>query len=125
MTELNVTYQNVVDLLIQKVPELRPLLDSHLHDQFGQLLQHVFFGDVTRYVVEQLHSSETDVVQRVLYFLNSAMESSDARVKELVLASFLENIDQNDRSFGQLNSMMGSNLRRELKRSGRSGSAYE
>jgi hypothetical protein len=121
MAEQEINYDNVINLLIQGVPELQPLLNEHLNDQFGQLLPHLFFGDLTRYVMEQMRKSQIEsqrqppeVVRRIIGILEKAMLSSDMQAKELVQASFLENLDATDSAYSQLKSAMSPNLRREL-----------
>ena len=122
MPAQEINYDNVVELLIEKVPELRPLLDKHLEDQCGELLQHVFFGDLTRYVLEQMHSLQEqspsrlpEAVRRILDFLEIALTSSDTLTRELVGVSFIENLDPTDPAFGQLKSALNPNLRRDLE----------
>src|SRR5258707_5953730 len=123
MTCQGIHYDNVVDLLIQKVPELQPLLNEHLEDQFGQLLQHVFFGDLTRYVMKQMHLLQPQpsrdlpgAVRRILDFLEIVLKSSDMRARELVEASFLENLDQTGPAYAQLKLALNPSLRLALER---------
>jgi hypothetical protein len=40
--------------IVERFPKLSPLLREHLHDNSGELLPHVFFGDLTRYAVALL-----------------------------------------------------------------------
>jgi len=121
MTDQQLTYSNVLDLLLQQIPELRPLFDKHLKDQFGEPLQHVFFGDLTRYTIEQVRAAETNIDQnslsvakRILDFLEHAMNCSDGLVPELVSVSFLENLRPGDKACQKLTTMFGPNLRRQF-----------
>ena len=43
------TPESLISTLVLEIPELRPMLDGHLRDNDGELLPHVFFGDVTRW----------------------------------------------------------------------------
>ncbi|HEV2500238.1 MAG TPA: hypothetical protein VGY31_11730 [Terriglobia bacterium] len=113
------SYENVTEGLLQSAPELRPLLDEHIQ-QYDELLPHVFFGDVTRFVMDRVRTeggagNQDAVVRRILGFLEEAMASSDENVQELVSLSFLENLDPSDPAYEELKAMLGPNLRRELE----------
>ena len=45
--ELNKYVKNMV----KKIPELNIIYQEHLNDNLNELLSHVFFGDLTRYVI--------------------------------------------------------------------------
>ena len=47
------TPESLINTLVVEIPELRPMLDEHLHDFDGELLPHLFFADVTRWAEEQ------------------------------------------------------------------------
>lgn len=113
------SYENVTEGLLQRAPELRPLLDEHIQ-QYDELLPHVFFGDVTRFVMDRVRAeggagNHDPVARRILGFLEDAMASSDENVQELVSVSFLENLDPSDPAYEELKAMLGPNLRRELE----------
>ena len=72
---------------------LAELLDVHLSSQ-GELLPHVYFGDVTRHFVRLMNSgTSADRVEasQIIRQLEASM-SSDEHARELVVASFLENL---------------------------------
>lgn len=50
---------DLIDRLVGKFPRLEPLLREHLADNFGEVLPHLFFGDLTRYVVREFAGSGT------------------------------------------------------------------
>jgi hypothetical protein len=120
MADQQLSYGNFIDLLLQKVPELRPLRDEHIR-QYDELLPHVFFGELTRYVIDQVRAERDGTAQggpepvaRILDFLERAMISSDTKVQELVSVSFLENLDQSDEAYAKLKALLGPTLKREL-----------
>ena len=122
MSDQQISYDNIVDLLLLEAPELHPLFEEHLRDQFGELLQHVFFGDLARYLVDQVRLEGADVekcrsggVARILGVLERAMASHDERVRELVSVSFVENLDPSDEAYKAVKSMLGPNLQEELR----------
>ena len=72
------TYDNVVAELVTQVPELAPRLAEHQQD-YDEILPHVFFGDVVRYVeahCDELTTAMPDLgtvqcgAYRVLQFLH-------------------------------------------------------
>jgi hypothetical protein len=105
-----------INRLLERVPELRPAYDEHVRDN-GQLLPHVFFGDVTRYVLRQVRDGNTAAshpVGQILGCLEHCMASGSEDVKELVSVSFIENLLGNDDVLATLKGMMGPNLLRGL-----------
>lgn len=107
-----------VDELLQRVPELTLVLDEHL-SSYDKLLPHVFLGDVTRYVVEQVRTNQQvipDSVRRAIEFLEEAMASEDESVLNLISVSFLENLIGEEAATAQLRSVFGPRLGSEFAR---------
>lgn len=73
-------------------PDLAAIRDEHLGD-YGELLPHVLFGDVTRYAVRLAASGADDAtLDSLLNDLDSALAADrDDDVGNLILASFVEN----------------------------------
>ncbi len=110
-----------INKLIDQVPELRYVYDEHIHDN-DELLPHVFLGDVTRYVVQQVRLGETGSakpVERILSILDQGMGSSDEQVKELISVSFVENLVEHDEVLASLNGLIGLNLKKEIRNYGK------
>ncbi len=109
--------------LVNKIPALRRLLDEHVSDN-DALLPHVFMGDLTRFVVQsykggyQQESPENDIgdLPCILSHLEQGMMSRNKEVQELVAVSFLENLDESDKSLRDLESMLGPALANELSK---------
>ncbi len=104
-------YADVIPRLLGQVPELSQLLDEHRHDN-DEVLPHVFFGDVTRFVEAELASGRKETVRPVLSVLENAVESSDPATRDLVGASFLENLDPT--TFAALFALAGPRMRTAL-----------
>ena len=102
------TYPNVVQALVDEVPGLRPLLREHLQDN-DEVLAHVVFGDLTRFVQETAlqRGANSPVVANILNFLEDAMSSEDEKVRELVSVSFLENLDHDIPAYAEIRAMLG------------------
>lgn len=116
MATQQLTYENIVCRLLEEVPDVRGVYDDHLKD-YDELLPHVFFGDLTRYVIGRFRipSSALDSnVTRILDVLERAMTASDSKLRELVSVSFLENLDQAGESYESVKKSLGPSLRREL-----------
>jgi len=107
--------------LLLRVPELQSVYDMHIDDH-DELLPHVFLGEVTRYVVQQVQSGAGETSQplsRILDFFEQSVESQDEKLQELISVSFLENLVDCGDVMDQLTEILGPNLKRELEAHGR------
>jgi hypothetical protein len=123
MPDHSLTYSTFVEHLIREVPELRPVFEEHIR-LYDEQLPHVFMGDVTRFVIRSYHESLSgdpdarsrhELLVRTLTILERAMASQDARLRELISVSFLENLNQAREAYEGIRSLLGRELRRELK----------
>lgn len=86
--------ESCVRWIVQGVPELQPVLAEHVEDNFGELLPHVFFGDLTRWLNAEVAARPTsDAAGRLLWALDQAYANGDDDIRELVTVSFLEILD--------------------------------
>lgn len=96
---MNVTYKNFVDQLVHSVPELLPYLNEHKSDYEG-VLPHVFMGEVSRLII-QLCKQETPtseiLIRKIFDAISNFIDSPDPMVQELLVVSFIENIDSEGR----------------------------
>ena len=86
------TPESLINTLVVEIPELRPMLDEHLHDNYGELLPHVFFGDVTRWAEEQAwHPTATSLtkLRHLLDRLDADYPDGDDDLRGLIQVSFL------------------------------------
>jgi hypothetical protein len=111
-----------MDHLVAQVPALEPLFREHVSDNFGEVLPHVFFGDVSRYAVSEFLRSEATGagvrrVPRELESLLAALEDGLAAggdVTELIRVSFLENLPRLGEPGYGVRDLLGPKLRSEL-----------
>jgi hypothetical protein len=84
-------YEMITNELVSEVPEFEPSVREHVqtHDD---LLPHVLFGDFTRFVIEAWRNGDRALLRRCLDFLERALVEGDERVKNLIIASFIENV---------------------------------
>jgi hypothetical protein len=105
------------------IPEFAPELEAHLAFNH-QMLPHVLFGDLTRWVIDlyrqsQGHSEDRpgEVLARTLRFLEDRFSDPlDAAAHDLIAVSFLENLHQAGSDYRGLKEQMGPNLRSWLTR---------
>ena len=115
------TPEQFICQLLKHVPELQRTYDEHLQDN-EELLPHVLFGEVSRYVVQQVRANEnalTAPVSRILDCLEQGVASGDEQVRNLVSASFVENLAEYDDVLARLKALMGPNLEKEFKNHGK------
>ncbi|MEV0228694.1 hypothetical protein [Nonomuraea sp. NPDC050786] len=84
-------YEHIADRLVSEIPEFRSVLREHVIDNH-EVLPHVLFGDLTRFVLHAHQQGREQLVGRCLTFLAVAMKSADVRLRELVAVSFVENV---------------------------------
>lgn len=108
-----INYGDVVPALVAQLPEFAPLLEEHLHDNFGELLPHVFFGAVTRHVLERTAASvdkSEDWLKKVTAFMCQVFEHGDEGAQNLVAVSFVENLDPPSPGAARVTAMLSPHL---------------
>jgi hypothetical protein len=84
-------YSEVATALRETLPEFAAAIDEHVADH-DEVLPHVLFGDLTRFVLDAHQRGDDDLVRRALAFLDSALREGDDGVQNLVGVSFVENV---------------------------------
>jgi hypothetical protein len=108
------TIKILIERMLAGVPALQPVYDEHISDNDG-LLPHVFFGDVTRFAIENAAvPASATAIERLLTILDETLADADAEVREVILASFVENLAGENAALKLLKPRMGLNLRRAL-----------
>jgi hypothetical protein len=91
------TQVNVVDRLVDTVPEFGGVLAEHLAKNDGEPRPHPLFVDLARFVLEAVGRDNIQLTARTLGFLDRALRSGDEYVQQLVMVSFVENVAPWDR----------------------------
>ena len=91
------TYSEITTALRVALPEFAAAIDEHVADN-DEVLPHVLFGDLSRFVVEAGQRRDDDLVRRALAFLDAALREGDDAVQNLVGVSFVENVGPWDRN---------------------------
>ena len=73
------------------VPEFQSVIDDHLAFN-GEILDHLLFADLARFVLEAHATGQPELVDRILSWLDLALRTGDDAVQNLVSVSFVENI---------------------------------
>jgi hypothetical protein len=85
------TYSEITTALRVELPEFAAEIDEHVVDN-DEVLPHVLFGDLTRFVLDAHMRGDDDLVRRALAFLDHALREGDDMVQNLVGVSFVENV---------------------------------
>ncbi len=81
-----------IDQLIGAVPQLQPLREKHVEENFGELVPDVLMGEITAEAVELYARGDQSTVRRLLEFLETEAEAGhEGDVDELIAVSFVEN----------------------------------
>jgi hypothetical protein len=88
-------------------------MSEHVRDN-DEVLPHVFFGDLTRYVHSEVAHGRSDTVRRILVVLEMTVASQDQRTRDLVGASFLENLQSDPTVFSALSALAGPEMKSAL-----------
>jgi hypothetical protein len=107
--------------LVSRFPNLTNVLAEHIADN-DEILPHLFFGDLTRYV-ETLHgvaradsvSPSKQELRSILAYLEETYAGGDEELQELISVSFLEHLPRRGESGWELRDMLGPQLTRQLR----------
>ncbi|HEV3024273.1 MAG TPA: hypothetical protein VGX76_17480 [Pirellulales bacterium] len=91
--------------------------EEHRRD-YGEVLPHVFFGDLTRFVQVAFGCSRSSparqIGSQIIRLLELGISSTDERLQELVSVSFLEDLDHDHAAFDDIVANLGPTLKKEL-----------
>jgi hypothetical protein len=107
--------ERLVRLLAERSSELRTLLDEHTAANHGELLSHLYMGEVTEWLVNAHADGREHDVRDVLQFLEEQFEG-DEDVRELIAVSFLENLPFPGEPQASVRALLPPALRDELQR---------
>ncbi len=100
--------------MIVEVPDLQMAYNQHIKDN-NELLPHVFFGDLTRYIIEKVKIKDDTSVIKILALLEDGLNLNNTEIKNLISASFVENlIDEEETVVMLLKAVAGPKLLEEL-----------
>jgi hypothetical protein len=106
-----------IQRLVAAEPALSDDLDEHL-ETYGELLPHVFMGELIDRLLEWIGSGQEPALARVRTVL-AALEDeygTDYEVDELIAASFVEDLPERGESGSGILDLLGPKLGKELTR---------
>jgi hypothetical protein len=104
-----------IGVLCRRFPAFMPMLQEHLDDYDG-LLPHVLMAEVTRWIVQRFQVDPADSqVRQVLDFIESAFQEASGEDRELVAASFLENLPRPGQAGAEVRALLGPALQDQLR----------
>ena len=109
----NINYDNIVTDLVEKFPEIDSIYELHKSDN-GVVLQHVFFGELTRFIIASYRKNNLDLVDNILEILDMYLQLGDDKITNLIVASFLENLSQADKDYLRIVKILPTNLQSEI-----------
>jgi hypothetical protein len=108
------SYDNVVEALMEAVPELRATYEAECH-QWGDEPPgpHVIFGDILNpYLVDLLGSDRQDAkVHQVFQFLEPLANHEDVHMQELVAVTVCERLGDDPKILHRAHKYMGARTR--------------
>lgn len=114
---------NFIEQLVGRYPGLKPIFDEHVSDNFGEVLPHLFFGDLTRYVVAKFTDTQKGApedakaesdLRRLLNDLENAYADGQEEIQELISVSFLENLPRPGEEASGVRTWLGPELSAQL-----------
>ena len=120
MSETSIDF---IEQLVSRYPSLKPVFDEHVSDNFGEVLPHLFFGDLTRYVVAHFTEAQEGAhagtqaeneLRRLLNDLENAYADSQEEIQELISVSFLENLPHPGEEASGVRTWLGPKLSAQL-----------
>jgi len=114
-----------IEGLVGRYPRLKPIFDEHVSDNFGEVLPHLFFGDLTRYVVSRFLAVESGAehesaaseaeLEALLSDFEDAYVGGDEEIQELISVSFLESLPRPGEEASGLRAWLGPALSAQLR----------
>src|SRR6266571_222772 len=107
-----------VDRLCNSFPALERLRGEHLREDFGELLPHLFLGDVARHAISLFGSTNElarQELRRLCDFLEREYTSGTDSVRDLIALGFLENLAGPPEPYWRIRTLLGSELRKAIE----------
>jgi len=101
---------DAVEGLVRAHPFLAPLLNEHAEYNFGEVLPHLFLGEVINWLIANWSTHPKDC-QSILAWLDYAYATGDDPVRELVVVSGVENIPSPGKPGSQIRDALSPALR--------------
>jgi hypothetical protein len=86
-------YNNIVQKMLETLPEITPMYEKEL-DWWDEILPHIVFGDVVNpYIMTLLHDgNDKQALEKVFSFLELMGTCPDVQVQEVLAVTVLEQL---------------------------------
>jgi hypothetical protein len=84
--------EEVWDRLRAAVPEFSAEMVEHLSDNFGEVLNHLLFADLVRFMLAARVRGDDALVTRIFDFADLVIREGDDAARNVVEVSFVENV---------------------------------
>ncbi len=111
----SLAYEHVERFLRDNVQAVVPAVDGHLAD-YGEVIPHVLFGQLTRFVLRARERDDLVVVGECLECFDEMLRIGDNAVQNLVAVSFVENVGPGDPAQSAFIATWPEGLRLEAQR---------
>ena len=101
-----------VGALVDRFPDLMPLLHDHL-EVYDELLTHVFMADVTQWAIDLESRGDSETLTELLEYLEGKFRDGSAEEREIVGVSFVENLPDPGEPGRGLVARLGPTLREQ------------
>lgn len=91
------TTSDFVELLVEAVPEFRPVLDEHLADFDGEVELTVLVADVRRMAIEASDRGDRDLSGRTVDVVDEGFRTGDLTVEDAIAVCFIQDTPWWDR----------------------------
>jgi hypothetical protein len=114
---MTLSYESIADELRARVPGFERVYDEHVRD-YDEVLPHVLLGDLVRFLDAEvrIRGPASHAARATVSLMEEALASDDPRLQELVVVSFLENLDPADETFPTVRGLFGPRLEAEYAR---------
>jgi hypothetical protein len=108
-------YESFIKELARTAPDLQRILDTHIRDN-NVVLPHVLMGDIARFVIaEARYITTRPTIIQLLHVIEKGLTAGTEEVKELIEASFVENLIGESAAIRSMKNFMGPNLKRSVE----------
>jgi hypothetical protein len=111
--------EQLVHFLAEAIPSLAPILAENIAD-YDELLPHLFFGEMVPWAEDREKATDLEIEQ-MISLLDTAYATGDYYVRNLIEASFLENLYKTSRLVARLGPSLTAARERIIEAGGYAG----
>jgi hypothetical protein len=107
-----VTSEETVEVFLVTFPECKHLYSEHIND-YGELLEHVFYSEVINHPLSELLKTNKDTaqIQKYINFVELMWSQGDETVQNVVDVTILEYLSDDEGVWKQFGTYISDNFR--------------